>query len=162
MLKIVLFSFCFFVYFQSTIYASANKRKLLTEDSQSNQQLIKKGVLFRNYIKKIDDIAEKQHKIMKRQDMMPKSHISQKELVCSGEDKVVSPLKKKHKLRDKVDCRSIDSEAKDNLKKTYILKKKLCNGSLDGEYRKKEKYILKRGRILQNGNIEQNKKKTAG
>ena len=155
MLKIVLYSFCFFVYFQSTIYASANKRKLLVEDPQSSQQQIKKGVLFEYYKKKINDIVETQDKIMKRKDMMPKCHISQKELVCSRKYKVVSPLKKKHKLKYKVDCRSIDREAKDNL----ILKKKVCNGGLDSEYKKKEKYILKAGKILQNDNIEQNKKK---
>ena len=154
MLKIVLYSFCFFVYFQSTIYASANKRKLLVEDPQSSQQKIKNGVLFEYYKKKINDIVETQDKIMKRKDMMPKCHISQKELVCSRKYKVVSPLKKKHKLKYKVDCRSIDREAKDNL----ILKKKVCNGSLDSEYKKKEKYILKAGKILQNDNIEQNKK----
>ena len=155
MLKIVLYSFCFFVYFQSTIYASANKRKLLVEDPQSSQQQIKKGVLFEYYKKKINDIVETHDKIMKGKEMMPKCHISQKELVCSRKYKVVSPLKKKHKLKYKVDCRSIDREAKDNL----ILKKKVCNGSLDSEYKKKEKYILKEGAILQNDNIEQNKKK---
>ena len=159
MLKIVLYSFCFFVYFQSTIYASANKRKLLAEDFQSNQQPIEKNPLFKYYMKKIDDIAEKKHKIMKSQDMMPKSHIFKKKLVCSMNDKVVSPLTKKHKLKYKVDCRSIDREVKDNIKETYILKKKLCNGSLDSEYRKKDKYILKEGEILQNDNIEKNKKK---
>ena len=160
MLKIVLYSFCFFVYFQSTIYASANKRKLLADGPQSNQQPIEKNPLFKYYMKKIDDIAEKKHnKIMKRQDMMPKSHIFKKKLVCSMNDKVVSPLTKKHKLKYKVDCRSIDREAKDNIKETYILKNKVRNGSLDSEYRKKDKYIHKEGEILQDYNIEKNKKK---
>lgn len=159
MLKIVLYSFCFFVYFQSTIYASANRRKLLADGPQSNQKLIDKNPLFKYYMKKIDDIAEKKHKIMKRQDMMPKSHIFKKKLVCSMNDKVVSPLTKKHKLKYKVDCRSIDREVKDNIKETYILKKEVRNGSLDSEYRKKDKYILKEEEILQDDNIEKNKKK---
>ena len=164
MLKIVsflpLYLFCFFVCFQPTIYASANKRKILAEDSQSKHQLLfKKDAILKYYMRLNDDIVDRQNKIMNGLDMMQKSYMFQKKLVCSRNDKVVSPLKKKHKLRNKVDCRSIESAVINKLKKNYVLKRKEGKGSFENKYGKEKKYILKKGKIVEDKDIGKNKRK---